>query len=204
MAAVKRVARALVSVADKTGVVAFAEALGALGVAILSTGGTRRALAEAGIAATEISAVTGFPEIMDGRVKTLHPLIHGGILGRRHLDADVMAANGIAGIDLVAVNLYPFEQTVARPGCTFAEAVEQIDIGGPALLRAAAKNHRDVVVVADPADYEAVAACLAAGEVDAGFRLRLAAKAFARTNAYDAAIAAYLSSQLAANELEGT
>lgn len=195
--AVKRVARALVSVADKSGVVAFADLLSGLGVAILSTGGTRRALAEAGIAATEISAVTGFPEIMDGRVKTLHPLIHGGILGRRRVDADVMAAHGIAGIDLVVVNLYPFEQTVARPGCTFADAIEQIDIGGPALLRAAAKNHRDVVVVADPADYEAVAARLAAGEVDARFRLHLAAKAFARTNAYDAAIAGYLSRQLA-------
>ena len=189
--------RALVSVADKTGVVAFAEALRGLGITILSTGGTRDTLFEARIDATEISAVTGFPEIMDGRVKTLHPRIHGGILGRRDLDAEVMALHRIEGIDLVAVNLYPFEQTIARPGCTFAEAIENIDIGGPALLRAAAKNHRDVLAVADPADYDEVAARLAAGDIDARFRLRLAAKAFARTNAYDAAIAGYLSNQLA-------
>ena len=190
--------RALVSVADKTGVVAFAQALRGLGVTILSTGGTRDTLFEAHIDATEISAVTGFPEIMDGRVKTLHPRIYGGILGRRDVDAEVMALHGIDGIDLVAVNLYPFEQTIARPDCTFADAIENIDIGGPALLRAAAKNHRDVVVVADPADYDEVAAHLATGGVDASFRLRLAAKAFARTNAYDAAIAGYLSNHLAA------
>ena len=195
-----RLARALLSVADKSGVVAFAEALHALGVTMLSTGGTRRALTEAGIPATEIGAVTGFPEIMDGRVKTLHPLIHGGILARRHIDAATMAEHRIAGIDLVAVNLYPFEQTIARPGCTFADAIENIDIGGPALLRAAAKNHRDVVVVADPADYEEVAAHLAAGDLDARLRLRLAATAFARTSAYDTAIAAYLRHQLAAGE----
>ena len=194
--------RALVSVADKTGVVAFAEALRGLGITILSTGGTRDTLFEARIDATEISAVTGFPEIMDGRVKTLHPRIHGGILGRRDLDGEVMALHRIEGIDLVAVNLYPFEQTIARPGCTFADAIENIDIGGPALLRAAAKNHRDVLVVADPADYDEVAARLAAGDVDARFRLHLAAKAFARTNAYDAAIAGYLSNQLTKDEQE--
>lgn len=192
------IARALLSVADKTGLTDFAAALDRLGVAILSTGGTRRALAAAGIDCVEISAVTGFPEIMDGRVKTLHPLVHGGILARRDVDAATMAEHDIHGIDLVAVNLYPFERTVAKPGCTLAEAIENIDIGGPALLRAAAKNHRDVVVVADPADYAEVARRLAAGQLDGGFRLGLAAKAFARTQAYDAAIASYLAERTAA------
>ena len=192
------VARALVSVADKTGVAAFAAALDRLGVAILSTGGTRRTLAAGGIDSVEISAVTGFPEIMDGRVKTLHPLVHGGILARRDVDAATMAEHGIRGIDLVAVNLYPFERTVAKPGCTLAEAIENIDIGGPALLRAAAKNHRDVVVVADPADYGEVARRLEAGGIDGAYRLGLAAKAFARTQAYDAAIASYFAARTAA------
>ena len=189
------VARALLSVADKAGLTEFARAINALGIAILSTGGTRRALLQAGVDATEVSAVTGFPEIMDGRVKTLHPVIHGGILGRRDVDGPTMARHGIDGIDLVAVNLYPFEETVARPGCSLADAVENIDIGGPALLRAAAKNHRHVLVLADPADYAEAAERLANRQLDAGYRLRLAAKAFARTSAYDAAIARYLARQ---------
>ena len=192
------VARALLSVADKAGLAEFARALAALGVDILSTGGTRQALCAAGIGTTEVSVVTGFPEIMGGRVKTLHPVIHGGILGRRDVDGPTMARHGIEGIDLVAVNLYPFEETIARPGCSLAEAVENIDIGGPALLRAAAKNHRHVLVVADPADYAEAAERLANGQLDASYRLRLAAKAFARTSAYDAAIARYLAGQPAA------
>lgn len=187
--------RALLSVSDKTGAVEFAKALDAASVDLISTGGTARLLADAGIAVTEVAVVTGFPEIMDGRVKTLHPLIHGGILARRHLDGEVMAAHGIDGIDLVAVNLYPFEQTVARPGCTLGEAIENIDIGGPAMLRSAAKNHRDVAVVVDPADYAAVATRIAAGGTDRAFRFRLALKAFRHTAAYDAAIARYLKEQ---------
>ena len=184
--------RALLSVADKTGVAAFARALRDMGVEILSTGGTRHTLLDAGIPAAEVSAETGFPEIMDGRVKTLHPRIHGGILGRRDRDAEVMAAHGIRPIGLVAVNLYPFAATVARPSCALAEAVENIDIGGPALARAAAKNHRDVLVVVDPKHYGQVAERLAAGSVDAAFRLELARRAFAHTAAYDQAVADYL------------
>ena len=187
--------RALVSVSDKTGIVEFAAALQALDIDILSTGGTRRAIAEAGIAVTEVAAVTGFPEIMDGRVKTLHPKIHGGILARRHLDAATLVEHDIGTIDLVAVNLYPFEQTVARPGCTLDLAIENIDIGGPAMLRSAAKNHRDVLVVANPQDYDEVAERLRTDRADSGFRLRMAGKAFAHTAAYDAAITRYLETQ---------
>ena len=184
--------RALLSVADKSGLAGFARALDSFGVEILSTGGTRRALLESGLTPTDVAAETGFPEMMDGRVKTLHPRIHGGILGRRHQDADVMAAHGIRSIDLVVVNLYPFARTVAQPGCTLEQAVENIDIGGPAMLRAAAKNHQDVVVVVDPQDYDDVAHRLANREADMAFRLRLALKAFAHTAAYDGAIASYL------------
>ena len=187
--------RALVSVSDKTGIVEFAAALRALDIDILSTGGTRRAIAEAGIVVTEVAAVTGFPEIMDGRVKTLHPKIHGGILARRHLDAATLVEHDIGAIDLVAVNLYPFEQTVARPGCTLDLAIENIDIGGPAMLRSAAKNHRDVLVVANPQDYDEVAERLRTNRADSGFRLRMASKAFAHTAAYDAAITRYLETQ---------
>ena len=186
--------RALLSVADKSGVADFARTLAGLGVEILSTGGTRHTLLEAGVAATEVAAVTGFPEIMDGRVKTLHPRIHGGILGRRGQDADVMTTHGIRNIDLVVVNLYPFARTVAQPDCTLEQAVENIDIGGPAMLRAAAKNHRDVVVVVDPQDYGEVARTVANGDANLAFRLRLALKAFAHTAAYDDAIARYLRS----------
>lgn len=188
----RRPRRALVSVSDKTGAVAFACALADAGVALLSTGGTARLLGDAGLDVAEVASVTGFPEIMDGRVKTLHPLIHGGILARRAVDAETMAAHGIEGIDLVAVNLYPFERTIARPDCTLGDAIENIDIGGPAMLRSAAKNHRDVAVVVDPGDYAAVAESVRAGGTDLPMRLQLAVKAFRHTAAYDAAITRYL------------
>ena len=191
-----QVGRGIVSVSDKTGIAEFARALTALDVELLSTGGTHRALTEAGIAATEVAAVTGFPEMMDGRVKTLHPKIHGGILARRDTDAETMAQHGIVGIDLVAVNLYPFEATVARSDCTLELAVENIDIGGPAMLRSAAKNHRDVLVVVDPADYPDVLARLSSGGTDFDYRLHMATKAFRHTAAYDAAISRYLGEQL--------
>ena len=185
--------RALISVSDKAGLLDLAGALAARGVEILSTGGSARALREAGIAVTEVSAHTGFPEILDGRVKTLVPQIHGGILGRRDAPEHLaqMAAHDIAPIDLVAVNLYPFEATVAR-GADFAECVETIDIGGPALIRAAAKNHDFVAVLTDPAQYEAVAAEIdATGGTRLATRKRLAGEAYARTAAYDAAIATW-------------
>ena len=185
--------RALISVSDKTGVVDLARQLAARGVDILSTGGTARLLAEAGVAVTEVSDHTGFPEMMDGRVKTLHPLIHGGILGRRGVDEPVMAEHGIAPIDLVVVNLYPFESTVARPGCDLPTAIENIDIGGPTMVRAAAKNHAGVTVVVDAADYPRVLAELdAQGGVSDATRFDLAVKAFEHTAAYDGAIANYL------------
>ena len=186
------IARALVSVSDKTGLVAFASSLARHGIAILSTGGTAQVLREAGIAVTDVSDHTGFPEIMDGRVKTLHPAIHGGILARRD-DAGhraAMEAHGIAGIDLVVVNLYPFEEAV-QGGAALDACVETIDIGGPAMIRAAAKNHEDVAVVVQPSDYTAVVEHLDSlgGATSLGLRRRLAATAFARTAAYDAAIA---------------
>ncbi|HEX6260841.1 MAG TPA: bifunctional phosphoribosylaminoimidazolecarboxamide formyltransferase/IMP cyclohydrolase, partial [Woeseiaceae bacterium] len=156
------------------------------------TGGTFRQLRAAGIAAVEVSAKTGFPEIMGGRVKTLHPVIHGGLLGRRGTDDAVMAEYGIEPIDLLAVNLYPFEQTIARPGATFDEAIANIDIGGPAMLRAASKNHEGVAVLVDPDDYAATLQALQSGSLSLEYRRRLAAKAFAHTAAYDTAIAAYL------------
>lgn len=184
--------RALLSVSDKTGIGEFARALLDLGMEIVSTGGTRRALLDIGVAAIEVAAVTGFPEIMDGRVKTLHPKIHGGILARQDIDAEAMARHGIAGIDVVAVNLYPFQKTVARPDCTLELALENIDIGGPAMLRAAAKNHPRVLAVVDPADYAETTRRVRGGDVGMDFRRRLAAKAFAHTAAYDAAVARYL------------
>jgi phosphoribosylaminoimidazolecarboxamide formyltransferase/IMP cyclohydrolase len=192
-----KVTRALVSVSDKTGVAEFARALSALGVEILSTGGTAKLLEKEGVRVTEVSAHTGFPEMLDGRVKTLHPKIHGGILARResreHL-AQIQKA-GIAPIDLVVVNLYPFEATVADPDCTLENAVENIDIGGPAMLRAAAKNYAGVAVVVDPADYAAVLAEIGAtGGVADGTRFSLAKKVFAHTAGYDGAIANYLTS----------
>ncbi|HEX7836528.1 MAG TPA: bifunctional phosphoribosylaminoimidazolecarboxamide formyltransferase/IMP cyclohydrolase [Kofleriaceae bacterium] len=187
--------RALVSVSDKRGVVELAGVLHDLGVEILSTGGTASALAAAGIPVTQVSAYTGAPEILDGRVKTLHPRIHGGLLGRdTAAHREQMAANAIAPIDLVIVNLYPFEAAIARPGTSLDEAIENIDIGGPAMLRSAAKNHERVAVVVDPADYGWVIEALRGGGLSAAQRLRLARTAFAHTAAYDAAIAAYLSS----------
>src|SRR5689334_17414992 len=184
--------RALLSVSDKTGLVDFARALSGLGVELLSTGGTHRLLKDAGIPAREVSEVTGFPEIMDGRVKTLHPKIHGGILGRRGTDDAVMKQHGIEAIDLVVVNLYPFAQTVAKPGCTREDAIENIDIGGPAMVRAAAKNHAHVAVVVDPADYMRVLTAIREGGIAQELRNELAAKAFAHTAGYDSGVAAYL------------
>jgi phosphoribosylaminoimidazolecarboxamide formyltransferase/IMP cyclohydrolase len=151
-----KVRRALVSVSDKRNLIPFARGLKSLGVEILSTGGTCRQLKDAGIDAVEVSSRTGFPEIMDGRVKTLHPVIHGGLLGRRGIDDEVMTTHGIEPIDLLAVNLYPFEDTVSRADATLADAIENIDIGGPAMIRAASKNHDGVTVVVDPDDYDAV------------------------------------------------
>ena len=186
--------RALLSVSNKEGLLEFARALRERGVTILSTGGTASLLRNDGIDVTDVSSITGFPEIMDGRVKTLHPKIHGGLLGRSGTDDAVMAEHGIEPIDLLAVNLYPFAATIARPGCTFEDAVENIDIGGPAMVRAAAKNHERLTVVVDPLDYGTVLAEIdrAHGSVSADTRLRLATKAFAHTAQYDAAVASYL------------
>ncbi len=192
-----KVARALLSVSDKSGIVELARGLAALGVEILSTGGTARLLAKEGVRVTEVSAHTGFPEMLDGRVKTLHPKIHGGLLARRDDPAHMAALRqaGIPPIDLLAVNLYPFQATVADPECRFDDAVENIDIGGPAMLRAAAKNHAGVAVVVDPADYAKVLDELKkAGAVSDATRLALAKKVFAHTAAYDGAIANYLTS----------
>ncbi|MCG5523905.1 bifunctional phosphoribosylaminoimidazolecarboxamide formyltransferase/IMP cyclohydrolase [Ectothiorhodospira haloalkaliphila] len=188
------VTRALISVSDKTGLLPFAQALAARGVEILSTGGTARLLAEAGVPVKEVSAHTGFPEMMAGRVKTLHPKIHGGILGRRGVDDQAMQDHDIPPIDLVVVNLYPFEATVAKPDCTLEDAIENIDIGGPAMVRAAAKNHASVGIVVDPADYDRVLQALESGNGALPQRLRfeLAAKAYAHTGRYDGAIANYL------------
>lgn len=195
---------ALLSVSDKSGIVDFARALHQMGVALLSTGGTARSLREAGIPVTEVSEHTGFPEMLDGRVKTLHPRIHGGLLGRRDLPEHVaaMAEHDIAPIDLVAVNLYPFRATVARPGCTLDEAIENIDIGGPAMVRSAAKNHRHVVVLTDPADYAGVLQEMAeqAAAVSFETRFRLACKAYAHTAEYDGTIADWLALQAAPAE----
>jgi len=187
--------RALLSVSDKTGLLDLARALAAHGVQLVSTGGTARSLREHGLAVTEASALTGFPEIMDGRVKTLHPRVHGALLGRAGIDDAVMAEHGIEPIDLVVVNLYPFERTIAAADCTEAEAVEQIDIGGPAMLRAAAKNHARVAVVVDPGDYPALIAALAAGGTGFAWRQSLAAKVYALTARYDGAIADYLAAR---------
>ena len=187
------VRRALLSVSDKTGVIELARALADRGVELLSTGGTAKALRDAGIAVRDVSDVTGFPEIMDGRVKTLHPSIHGGLLGRDGTDDAVMTEHGIAPIDLLVVNLYPFEATVAKPDCTYEDAVENIDIGGPAMLRAAAKNHARVAVVVDPSDYDALLAAVAQGGTDDAQRRAFAAKAYAHTAHYDGRIAQWLS-----------
>ncbi|MFO1294767.1 MAG: bifunctional phosphoribosylaminoimidazolecarboxamide formyltransferase/IMP cyclohydrolase [Rubrivivax sp.] len=193
---------ALLSVSDKTGVVDFARALAALGVRLVSTGGTARLLADAGLAVTEVAEVTGFPEMLDGRVKTLHPRIHAGLLARRDRPAHLaaLAAHGIATIDLLVVNLYPFAQATARADCTLEEAIENIDIGGPALLRAAAKNWADVAVAIDPADYATVLDELRAGGLRRATRFRLAQKVFAHTAAYDGMIGNYLGALAAGAE----
>lgn len=185
--------RALLSVADKSGLIDFARHLRALHIDILSTGGTASALREAGIEVTDVSAHTGFPEIMGGRVKTLHPAVHGGILGRRGQDEAVMETHRIAPIDLVVVNLYPFRETVAREGCTIEDAIENIDIGGPAMLRSAAKNHESVGVVVDPSDYPDIVRAIEEGRYDLELRRKLAVKAFTHTADYDRAISAWLS-----------
>ncbi len=191
--------RALISVSDKSGIFEFANALIELGYEILSTGGTGKALREKGLKITDVAAYTGSPEILDGRVKTLHPKIHGGLLGRRQDPRHVaeMANQGIAPIDLVAVNLYPFAATISKPGCTFEEAVENIDIGGPSMLRSAAKNHVDVTVVVDPADYPRVLDALRDGGVPLPMRVELACKVFQHTAQYDARISGYLEAQAA-------
>ncbi|HAS6307880.1 TPA: bifunctional phosphoribosylaminoimidazolecarboxamide formyltransferase/IMP cyclohydrolase [Vibrio vulnificus] len=185
--------RALISVSDKTGIVEFAQALAERGVDILSTGGTARLLAEQDIAVTEVSDYTGFPEMMDGRVKTLHPKVHGGVLGRRGQDDEVMAKHGINPIDMVVVNLYPFAETVAKEGCTLADAVENIDIGGPTMVRSAAKNHKDVTIVVNASDYHRVITEMDANDKSLTLETRfdLAIAAFEHTAAYDGMIANY-------------
>ena len=193
-----KVKTALISVSDKTGIVDFARSLSELGVDIISTGGTARSIRDAGVPVKSIDEVTGFPEIMNGRVKTLHPKVHGGLLAVRddagHMEQ--LRANGIGLIDLVVVNLYPFEKTIARENVSFEEAIENIDIGGPTMLRSAAKNHRYVGAVVDPADYELVLKELRAdGALSDRTRLYLAEKVFRTTSGYDAAITAYLSSK---------
>jgi len=187
------VRRALLSVSDKTGIVEFARELKERGIELLSTGGTAKLLVRHGISVKEVAEHTGFPEIMGGRVKTLHPKIHGGLLGRRGVDEGVMRDHGIEPIDLLAVNLYPFAATVARPDCSYDDAVENIDIGGPAMVRAAAKNHTSVTVVVDPGDYRSLLDELAAnqGATHIVMRQKLAAKAFAHTAQYDAMVSAY-------------
>ena len=195
-----KIQRALLSVSDKTGLVAFARTLVAGGVQLISTGGTAKALREAGLPVTDISEHTGFPEMLDGRVKTLHPKVHGGLLYIRGNAAHeaAVAEHHIPPIDLVVVNLYPFEQTVARPNVSLHDAIENIDIGGPSMLRSAAKNHDSVTVIVDPADYAEVAAQIQAGsDTTPALRRQLAAKVFARTAAYDAAIAAHLQKEFA-------
>lgn len=194
--------RALLSVSDKTGIVAFAQALVQRGVAILSTGGTAKLLRENQVPVTDVSEHTGQPEIMDGRVKTLHPKIHGGILGRRDIDQQVMTEQNIAPIDLVAVNLYPFAETVADPNCSHADAVENIDIGGPTMVRAAAKNHRDVTIVVNASDYDRVIAEMDANSNSLTFdtRFDLAIKAFEHTAQYDGMIANYFGARLPQQE----
>src|SRR6187431_3156740 len=195
----RRVTRALLSVSDKTGLIEFATALARHGVELISTGGTAKAIAAAGLQVKDVSELTGFPEMMDGRVKTLHPKVHGGLLAIRDNKehAAAMQAHGIAPIDLLVVNLYPFEATVAK-GASYEDCIENIDIGGPAMIRAAAKNHADVTVVVDAQDYERVLDELKqhSGATTLELRKRLAAKAYARTAAYDAAISNWFADTL--------
>lgn len=196
------VKRALISVSDKSGIVEFAQALSAKGVELLSTGGTYRLLSEKGVTVTEVSDYTGFPEMMDGRVKTLHPKVHGGILARRGIDDAVMAEHQIDAIDMVIVNLYPFENTVANPDCSLEDAVENIDIGGPTMVRAAAKNHRDVTIVVNAADYSRILEELDAndGSTTLETRFDLAIRAYEHTAAYDGAIANYFGQKVTGGE----
>jgi phosphoribosylaminoimidazolecarboxamide formyltransferase/IMP cyclohydrolase len=201
-----KIERALISVSDKSGILEFARELSALGVDIISTGGTAKLLADNGIKVTEISDYTGFPEMLDGRVKTLHPKVHGGILGRRDLPEHVatMQKHGIGNIDLVVVNLYPFRETIAKPGCTLEDAIENIDIGGPAMVRSSAKNHAHVAIVTDPADYAVVLNEMKAGGVTHETRFSLAIKAFEHTAAYDGAIANYFGGIIEKSEFPRT
>ncbi|MDP2167487.1 MAG: hypothetical protein Q8J64_04050 [Thermodesulfovibrionales bacterium] len=191
-----KIKQALISVSEKGGVVEFAKFLSSAGVKILSTGGTAKSLREAGIPVRDVSEYTGFPEMLDGRLKTLHPKIHGGLLAKRdnknHIED--MVKHGIEQIDMVVVNLYPFEKTVSKPDVTFSEAIENIDIGGPAMLRAAAKNFQDVAVVVDPADYETIKKEMEAGKGELSYKtkLALAKKVFKHTSRYDTLIAEYL------------
>ena len=191
--------RAVLSVSDKTGIVELAKFLNSIGVEIISTGGTMKAIRDAGVPVTYVSDYTGFPEMMNGRVKTLNPKIHGGILAVRSNPEHMkdMEKNGIKPIDLVVVNLYPFRETIAKPGVTEQEAIENIDIGGPCMVRAAAKNFRDVIVITNPARYSSLIAMLSQyGDADMRTRKTLAKEAFAHTSSYDAAITAYLEKQL--------
>ena len=202
MSDLRKVTRALISVSDKTGIVEFAQALSAQGVEILSTGGTHRLLNENGVAVREVSDYTGFPEMMDGRVKTLHPKVHGGILGRRGTDDAVMEEHGILGIDMVVVNLYPFAATVADPNCDLPTAIENIDIGGPTMVRSAAKNHKDVAIVVNAGDYSAVLDEMQNqdGQLDYETRYNLMVKAFEHTAGYDGMIANHFGARNTQNE----
>src|SRR6202048_1470861 len=191
-----KIQRAILSVTDKSGLVAFARKLAAFGVELVSTGGTAKLLGDSGISVKDISELTGFPEMLDGRVKTLHPKVHGGILHRREnlSHRSAVAEHGIEPIDMVVVNLYAFEKTAAKPGVPFEEIIENIDIGGPSMIRSAAKNFQDVAVVTSPADYEAIAEELtkSGGRLSLETKWKLAQKAFATTAAYDSAIASTL------------
>ncbi|MDH4068456.1 MAG: bifunctional phosphoribosylaminoimidazolecarboxamide formyltransferase/IMP cyclohydrolase, partial [Dehalococcoidia bacterium] len=195
--------RALISVSDKSGVVDFARGLKELGVEIFSTGGTKKSLEAAGVKIHSISELTAFPEILDGRVKTLHPAVHGGILARRDLPQHLsqLRRHHIELIDMVVVNLYPFVETVTRSGVSLDEALENIDIGGPSMIRSAAKNFSSVLVVVDPGDYDAILQKLRKGNIDSGYRKRLAQKAFQHVALYDTAIAQYLSEEVFPEEM---
>lgn len=191
-----KIKRAIISVSNKTGIVEFAKELNEMGVEILSTGGTAKTLREAGIPVKDVSEHTGSPEMLDGRVKTLHPRIHGGLLARRDnpKDMEELKKYGIETIDMVVVNLYPFEETISKPGVTFGEAIENIDIGGPTMLRSASKNFQDVAVIVDPSDYEKITGEMKSsnGALTYKTRLELAKKVFSHTSRYDSLIAAYL------------
>ena len=201
----RKIERALISLTDKSGIEDFARQLKEMGVEILSTGGTAKKMRDSGIEVMDVSEFTGFPEMLDGRVKTLHPKVHGGILAQKtnpdHLAQ--MEAHGLLPIDLIAVNLYAFEKTVANPDCSLADAIENIDIGGPTMLRAAAKNYRDVTVLVDPADYpQVISEMKATGNTTLKTRFRLAAKVFALTSRYDTTISAWLDKVEADNHSE--